>query len=437
MNRMFEPDAPEAATLPAVRGGPDRTRLALLSIGFFWLIYFIIGTTRMALADVPAQDEMLVRRVVVTLASMGLTFLLYRLLSRFEGARTGKLLAIAFLASVPLALAYSIVNYIAFHVFEISVVVSDPMWEHKPALTVIASQALDWYFFIASWAVVWIAILYAEKVKRAEQAAAHFARLARDAELRALRYQVNPHFLFNTLNSLSTLVMRGATDEAERMILNLSTFFRQSLTREATDDLPLAEEVRLQRLYLAIEEVRFPDRLRVEVDLPDALAELPVPALILQPLVENAIKYGVSRSRRPVTVRISARLSEAGRLVLDVADDGDPVDVLVLSPFALMAGTVVRCRPIGMLDMEDEAGGDQKLLAVPVDKLTTLYRTVESPRDLPEITLAQISHFFEHYKDLEQGKWVKVEGWVGVDDARAEILAGVERYRNAKDKPAF
>lgn len=364
MKQMFEPDftvARRSATAGARRGdSAARTRLALLSIGLFWLVYFIIGTTRMALADMPAQDEMLVRRAIVTLASMGLTFLLYRLLMRFEGARTARLLTVAFLASVPLALAYSVINYIAFHVFSISVVVSDPMWEHKPAINIIASQALDWYFFIASWAVVWIAILYADKVKRAEQAAAHFARLARDAELRALRYQVNPHFLFNTLNSLSTLVMRGATEEAERMILNLSNFFRQSLTREATDDLPLAEEVRLQRLYLAIEEVRFPDRLRVEVDVPDSLADQPVPALILQPLVENAIKYGVSRSRRPVTVRISARLSEAGRLVLDVSDDGEAAPPDDIHPDGCGVGlTNVRAR------LEARHGSEARLVAGP------------------------------------------------------------------------
>jgi inorganic pyrophosphatase len=111
--------------------------------------------------------------------------------------------------------------------------------------------------------------------------------------------------------------------------------------------------------------------------------------------------------------------------------------VLVISPFALPPGTVVRCRPIGMLAMEDEAGGDAKLLAVPVDKLTTMYRSIQSPRDLPQISLDQISHFFEHYKDLEPGKFVKVKGWVGPEEAKKEIMVGVERFNNAKDKPAF
>lgn len=120
-----------------------------------------------------------------------------------------------------------------------------------------------------------------------------------------------------------------------------------------------------------------------------------------------------------------------------IAGDGDPVDVLVVTPIPLITGVVVRCRPVGMLKMTDEAGIDAKLLAVPVDKLCGLYKGVQKPEDLQPLLLAQISHFFEHYKDLEKGKWVKVEGWVGVDDARAEILAGVERYRNSEEKPAF
>ncbi len=120
-----------------------------------------------------------------------------------------------------------------------------------------------------------------------------------------------------------------------------------------------------------------------------------------------------------------------------LSEDGDPVDVLVVTPIPLITGVVVRCRPIGMLKMTDEAGVDGKLLAVPVDKLCGLYKGVNKPEDLQALLLAQISHFFEHYKDLENGKWVKIEGWAGVDDARAEILAGVERYRNAADKPAF
>jgi len=120
-----------------------------------------------------------------------------------------------------------------------------------------------------------------------------------------------------------------------------------------------------------------------------------------------------------------------------IAGDGDPVDVLVVTQFALPPGVVVRCRPVGMLAMTDEAGADAKVLAVPVDKLTTMYRSVESPRDLPQITLDQISHFFAHYKDLEPGKFVKINGWFGQEEAKKEIMEGVARFQDSSEKPNF
>ena len=120
-----------------------------------------------------------------------------------------------------------------------------------------------------------------------------------------------------------------------------------------------------------------------------------------------------------------------------LSGDGDPVDILLLSPLPLISGVVVRSRAIGMLTMTDEAGADEKLLAVPIDKLCNVYHRVNTPDDLPVPTLDQIRHFFEHYKDLEPGKWVKVEGWVGPDEARKEILAGVARYNEAVEKPKF
>lgn len=111
-----------------------------------------------------------------------------------------------------------------------------------------------------------------------------------------------------------------------------------------------------------------------------------------------------------------------------LSDDGDPVDVLVVTPIPVVAGSVIRCRPIGVLKMTDEAGEDAKVLAVPVSKLTPYYDNVSSYEDIPEITLKQISHFFEHYKDLEAGKWVKIEGWEGIESAHKEIMESAERY---------
>ena len=112
-----------------------------------------------------------------------------------------------------------------------------------------------------------------------------------------------------------------------------------------------------------------------------------------------------------------------------LSPDGDPVDVLVITPFPLIPGVVVRCRPIGVLKMTDEAGEDAKVLAVPVDKVLSIYSHWQKPEDLNELRLRQIQHFFEHYKDLEKGKWVKIDGWYGPDVAKEEILNGVAAYK--------
>jgi inorganic pyrophosphatase len=120
-----------------------------------------------------------------------------------------------------------------------------------------------------------------------------------------------------------------------------------------------------------------------------------------------------------------------------LSDDGDPIDVLVITPFPLQPGVVVRCRPLGVLDMRDEAGGDQKLLAVPIDKILPWYKHWRSAHDIAPERLAQIQHFFEHYKDLEPGKWVKIVGWEGPERARALLTEAVASYQAAKDKPAF
>lgn len=126
-----------------------------------------------------------------------------------------------------------------------------------------------------------------------------------------------------------------------------------------------------------------------------------------------------------------------GYIPRTIADDGDPVDVLVITPFPLVHGVVVRCRPIGVLKMIDEAGGDAKLLAVPVDKVLPIYKHWQEAKDIAPERLAAIQHFFEHYKDLEPGKWVKIEGWGNADEARKEIETGVKRYSELPQKPNY
>jgi inorganic pyrophosphatase len=160
------------------------------------------------------------------------------------------------------------------------------------------------------------------------------------------------------------------------------------------------------------------------------------------PMNEEPVKYEVDKATGAIFVdRVLTTPMRYpcnyGYVPRTLGGDGDPLDVLVIMPVPLIPGAVIRCRPVGMLSMTDEAGEDTKLIAVPVSQVFPAYRDIESVRDLPELTLDRIAHFFAHYKDLEKGKWVKIEGWRGAEEAKKEIRSGVDRYAEAPEKPAF
>jgi hypothetical protein len=192
----------------------------------------------------------------------------------------------------------------------------DPLKRFRYALDL----SVTWLFFFIGWSAFYIATQAHAAALGAQRRLADAESAAQAAQVRALRYQVNPHFLFNTLNSLSSLVMTGRSDRAEAMLLALSTFFRSSLSLDPSADVTLAEEIDLQRLYLDIEKARFPDRLHVEIDVPQDLEQALLPALLLQPIVENAIKYGVSKSRKAVVIRIAAKSTLDGRMLLEISN---------------------------------------------------------------------------------------------------------------------
>ena len=184
-----------------------------------------------------------------------------------------------------------------------------------------AQWVLVWLGYLLAWTGTHLALTYHWDSEEHRQRAAQLAELTRDAQRAALRYQLNPHFLFNTLNTVSSLVMDRRNDEAERMLLNLAGFIRSTLTDEPAGTIPLTEEIALQQLYLEIEQVRFENRLKVEFDVPADVGRVHVPALILQPLVENAIRHGTTASEAPLRIRIGAS-AVAGRVQIWVKDDG-------------------------------------------------------------------------------------------------------------------
>jgi LytS/YehU family sensor histidine kinase len=185
----------------------------------------------------------------------------------------------------------------------------------------IADTAFGRYFLVLAWAAFYFALAKTEEARAAERREGEYRRAAEHAELRSLRYQLNPHFLFNTLNSLSALVMVGRHDDAETMIQTLSTFYRHTLSGDPTSDMSLADEIELQQLYLKIEAVRFPDRLTCRIEVDDDVSRAMVPGMILQPLVENSVKYAVAASQDKVTIRIVAH-RQGTQLVVAVSDDG-------------------------------------------------------------------------------------------------------------------
>jgi two-component sensor histidine kinase len=172
-----------------------------------------------------------------------------------------------------------------------------------------------------AWSTLYFAIKYYRIFQEVRESALRSASMAHEAQLKMLRYQLNPHFLFNTLNAISTLVLEENTELANRMVTKLSSFLRYSLDNDPMQRITLEQELKALQLYLDIEKVRFEERLSLELDIEDKARDALIPSLLLQPLIENAIKYGIARAEGGGHLRISARVF-AGELLMEVSDDG-------------------------------------------------------------------------------------------------------------------
>jgi two-component system, LytTR family, sensor kinase len=327
-------------------------RLALKSILGFWTVYYLTVVVRAFLGDDPAT--VLLNRAMSVAVGALFTIGIYAAIRYFAADSTmrRKMIVAAMassLAAITLA-AFDIaadryqerpqdeIRYVSKEGYRVTEIGNVMRLDGVPGGTLIvtwpklaalapydqfriaANITVAYLFFFAAWSAFYIAALAQAQALSAQRRAALAESAAQSAQIRALRYQVNPHFLFNTLNSLSSLVMTGRTDRAEAMLLALSTFFRSSLSLDPSADVTLAQEIDLQRLYLDIEMARFPDRLQVEIDVPEELQPARLPALILQPIVENAIKYGLSKSRKTVVIRIEAKPLLDGRMALEISN---------------------------------------------------------------------------------------------------------------------
>jgi len=180
---------------------------------------------------------------------------------------------------------------------------------------------------ILVWSALYFAIKSYRVFQEVRESALKSAAMAHEAQLKMLRYQLNPHFLFNTLNAISTLVLEQNTELANRMVTKLSSFLRYSLDNDPMQKITLEQELQALQLYLDIEKVRFEERLSLEVDIEEIAKDALIPSLLLQPLIENAIKYGIARAEGGGHLKISAKVF-AGDLLMEVSDDGPGCELL-------------------------------------------------------------------------------------------------------------
>jgi two-component system, LytTR family, sensor kinase len=294
------------------RSSVARARLqrgAGVLIAVSWTVHFTIMWLRAHIDDLaggPNLVEGTLRRVAFALFGAFLSYVLYRSLRPLRLREFGRQAMIGAALALVAALIQAAVNTLMFG-------------DGHPFVTDFVYFTLYWFWFYFSWTAAYLALSYSITVQEQERYAAELAVKAQEAQVRALRYQINPHFLFNTLNAIAALI-RDAPARAEEMVVQLSDFFRRSLAVNPMEDLTLAQEVELQRLYLEIERTRFPERLHFDVALDAGSTEARVPALLLQPLVENAVKHGVARSEGPTCIRIRAR---ADGPVLEIVVDND------------------------------------------------------------------------------------------------------------------
>ncbi|HTU09929.1 MAG TPA: histidine kinase [Allosphingosinicella sp.] len=326
MNSIFSPsNAPAAHERPAGAAEPPRAapaqpgarffrRLAIGVILGFWLTYFITLTAARLAISASESWPLIAARGLMSLLAMLLSFAILAALRRARGRGPARRVLIAAGLALAGCMVHAALNPVVFMQF---VPVSSP-WSVLIAEYPISLLSFLWQYVAVS--VMLLALTYGEDLTEREERIVSLQAQANAAQLSALRYQLNPHFLFNTLNSVASLIAKRP-GEAEAMVVSLSDFLRSTLQMDTGKEITLGEEVQLQSLYLEIEKARFPNRLEVAIDVPPETANALVPNLISQPLIENAIKYGVARSQAPVRLDVIAR-AEGGVLVLEIRNDG-------------------------------------------------------------------------------------------------------------------
>ncbi|HYC74838.1 sensor histidine kinase [Brevundimonas sp.] len=280
-----------------------------------WVAAFLVLTYRASLMMEGPQLIQYPPRLFSCAIGALLCWLLSFALRRFNHWSLASQLALGFVASIFTGIIYGGLTAAVFRLMLPSPGGESPLWMDVMA----RAQAYLWIFI--SWCFAYLALSYSEQSRENQMRLMEAQTLAADAQNRMLRYQVNPHFLFNTLNALQTLLLDRKTGRARAMVQSLADFLRYSLAREPDEMVTLGEEAEAQSAYLAIEEARFGDQVKFVCEIDSDARNVRVPSLILQPLIENAVKYAVTPSTGTVTISLTARLTTE-RVRIEVRDDG-------------------------------------------------------------------------------------------------------------------
>lgn len=289
-----------------------------------WLSYFLLQS--LLAASIGSFWWNFILRAGITLTGLVLTLGMAQVLRGFRGQSVTRMILASLGLSVAASTVFTLMDFNLFLLF-------NPESDWRP---IFPRHYIQWfginlYVFLA-WTAMHLAIDGFVRLKAETERAMRAHALAHQAQLKMLRYQINPHFLFNTLNALSTLVLEKANDQADQTIMRLSKFLRYALDNEPAQMVSLAEELDAMHLYLEIERVRFADRLRVNLRATPEARRCSIPSLLLQPLIENAVKYAITPRVEGGRIELDARV-EQGMLVLALADDGpgivESVDTLM------------------------------------------------------------------------------------------------------------
>lgn len=305
-------------------------------LGYALFVFFAIIQPQFSAPDFNFSGQIL-NLVIETLSGFLLSYFQWRLIQQIVHLPLKQTLLLSFISASILGVLYNVIKLSSY-----KIVVYQQQWNEAWSVLEFGGWLLFSLATMFIWTAIFFIMLYNTRLQKEHEMLLKAQTAAKDAQLQMLRYQLNPHFMFNTMNSISTLIIKNENDKANEMLDKLCEFFRYSLDTNAKSKTSLYKECLLIELYLSIEKVRFGERLNIKMQVSNAVMDCRVPSMLLQPLVENAIKYAVEPRKADGLIIITAE-QVADRLIIKVIDNGIGLNHKVREGFGIgMSNTRAR-----------------------------------------------------------------------------------------------